>query len=391
LFLDDFVLLYPVYTLLFSDAGLTVWQISSLFVIWSVSSMVFEVPSGAWADATSRRRLLVIGPLLTAVAFGLWVAYPSFWVFALGFLLWGLKSALTSGALEALVYEELQRIEATEKYSTLMGRGQSAGVLAAMISGLVAAPVFAEFGFDGVGAVSVALSLLAALVATLLPENRIRSIADDHESGWTAELSSGLREARRSPRIMAAVVLVSVVASVWGALDEYTPLLIGSTGVDTVDVSLLMVVIWAGAAAGGLLAGRAGRLGLRPQAGLLCCAAALMATGAMLQHPVGVVPLAAAFGIFQLATVVADARLQDTISGPARATVTSLAGMSTDIVTVVVYGSYAALAEIGGHPGAFAVLMLPYILVAVILVKVSYTTQFNRSCPDHLAAGGHDR
>jgi MFS family permease len=71
-----------VYTLLFADAGLSVWQISSLFVIWSVSSMVFEVPSGAWADATSRRRLLIVGPLLTAVSFALWVAHPSFWVFA---------------------------------------------------------------------------------------------------------------------------------------------------------------------------------------------------------------------------------------------------------------------------------------------------------------------
>jgi hypothetical protein len=237
-----------VYTLLFSATGLSVWQISSLFVIWSLSSMAFEVPSGAWADATSRR--------------------------------------LSS---------------------------------------------------------------------------------HDDRSGWTDALRSGLGEARRSPKIMVAVILVAVVASVWGALDEYTPLLIGSIGVDTVDVSLLMVVIWAGAATGGLLAGRAARLGTRSLAWLLCCGAALMTTGALSDHPAGVVPLAAAFGVFQLVTVVADARLQDSISGPARATVTSLAGMSTDVVTLVVYGSYAALAEIGGHADAFAILMLPYVLVAVIL------------------------
>jgi hypothetical protein len=110
-----------------------------------------------------------------------------------------------------------------------------------------------------------------------------------------------------------------------GALDEYTPLLIGSTGVDAVDVSLLMVVIWAGAA----------------------------------------------FGIFQLTTVVADGRLQDGISGPARATVTSLAGMSTDTVTLAAYGSYAVLAEVDGHPGGFTILMIPYALVAVILATSS--------------------
>ena len=176
------------------------------------------------------------------------------------------------------------------------------------------------------------------------------------------------------------MILVAVVASVWGTLDEYTPLLIDSTGVDPVDVSLLIVVIWAGAATGGLLAGRAARLGTPSLARLICCAAALMATGALMDHPVGVVPLAAAFGIFQLTTVVADTRLQNSISGPARATVTSLAGLSTDAVTVVVYGSYAALAEIGGHRGAFVALMLPYVLVVVILA----TSRWRR-------AASHDR
>lgn len=47
------------------------------------------------------------------------------------------------------------------------------------------------------------------------------------------------------------MILVTVVAAVWGALDEYTPLLMADSGVPAADVALLMVVIWAGAAAGG--------------------------------------------------------------------------------------------------------------------------------------------
>ena len=360
------MLLYPVYTLLFSDTGLSVWQISSLFVIWSVSSLVLEVPSGAWADATSRRRLLVVGPLLTAVAFALWVAAPGFWVFALGFLLWGLKSALTSGALEALVYEELQRVGATDMYATLMGRGQVAGVLAAMSSGAAAAPVIAAGGFPAVSAASVAACLMASLAAMLFPENRIRS-PEEPEQRWADALTAGLGEARRSRPVRAGVILVVVVVSVWGALDEYTPLLIEDGGVSASDVALLMVVIWAGAAAGGLLAGRAARLSSTTLAGLICCGAMLMAAGALSRHPLGVFALAAAFGIFQLATVVADTRLQEAISGPARATVTSLAGMSTDVATLAVYGSYAALVDVGGHGGAFAMLSLPYVVISLWL------------------------
>ena len=357
------MLLYPVYTLLFSDTGLSVWQISSLFVIWSVSSLVLEVPSGAWADATSRRRLLIAGPLLTAVAFALWVAAPSYWVFALGFMLWGLKSALTSGALEALVYEELQRHDASARYAALMGHGQVAGVLAAMCSGAVAAPMMSAGGFAAVGAASVATCVLAALVAMLFPENRIRP-QEKSGLGWTQTLAAGVRETRRSCSVRAAVLVVAVIASVWGALDEYTPLLIESTGVTATDVSLLMVVIWAGAAAGGLAAGRVARWGSTAQAALVCAGAFLMAAGAVSEHPLGVVGLAAAFGVFQCATIVADARLQTRITGPARATVTSLAGMSTDVATLAVYGSYAALVDLGGHSGAFAILMLPYLAIA---------------------------
>lgn len=362
-FLNDFVLLYPVYTLLFSDTGLSVWQISSLFVIWSVSSIVFEVPSGAWADATSRRRLVIAGPLLTAIAFTLWVATPGYWVFALGFVLWGLKSALTSGALEALVYEELQRLDASDRYATMMGRGQVAGVLAAMCSGAVAAPVISAGGYVAVGAASVAASVLATLIAMLFPENRIRP-HDEADLGWADTLTAGLRETRRSGSVRAAVILVAVIASIYGALDEYTPLLIQSGGVTAADVSLLMVVIWAGASVGGLAAGRVARWGSAAFAAFVGAGAVLMAAGALSGHPVGVVGLAAGFGVFQCATVVADTRLQNSITGPARATVTSLAGMSTDVAMLVVYGSYAALVDLSGHPGAFAFLMLPYLAIA---------------------------
>jgi hypothetical protein len=175
------------------------------------------------------------------------------------------------------------------------------------------------------------------------------------------------------------VILVAVIASVWGALDEYTPLLIESGGVTAADVSLLMVVIWAGASAGGFAAGHVARWGSTAYTAFVCTGAVLMAAGALSQHPLGVVALAAAFGVFQCATVVADTRLQNSISGPARATVTSLGGMSTDVATLAVYGSYAALVDVGGHPGAFALLMLPYLAIACWL----RTRRFEPARPGH--------
>lgn len=71
-----------------------------------------------------------------------------------------------------------------------------------------------------------------------------------------------------------------------------------------------------------------------------------------------------AFCALQLATVLADARLQDRITGPGRATVTSVAGMGTDLAAIVVYAGYALVAAPGGHPVAFVAAAVPYLLVA---------------------------
>jgi MFS family permease len=399
---DDLILLYPVYTLLFSDNGLSVWQISSLFVIWSASSIVLEVPSGVWADRFSRRALLVVGPLLSAVGFGLWVAVPSYWAFALGFVLWGAKEALASGAFEALVYEELDRLGAADRYARTIGRAEAAGLLSVVLAMGLASPVLDAGGYHAVGAASVLACLVAAAVAARLPEHRVRAAAHavsarghsmtaavgeaaaslthapspdspvldtaEPDTGYLGVLRAGLAEARHSRAVRAAVLLVPAVTVVWGALEEYTPLLARDAGVPDATVPLFMLLIWAGATAGGLLGGVGERLSSTGLAGLLVAAAVLLAVGAASGHPAGFVLLAVAYCGFQLASVTVDARLQHRITGSSRATVTSFAGMLSDLTTIAVYAGYGMIAGATGHGWAFAGFAVPYLAVAAVLV-----------------------
>ncbi|AZM47128.1 MFS transporter [Streptomyces sp. WAC 06738] len=394
--MDDFVLLYPVYALLFADHGLSLWQVSSLFVIWSLTSLLLEVPSGAWADAFSRRLLLCAGPLLSGAGFALWILAPSYWAFAAGFVLWGAKGAFASGALEALLYEESVRAGAAETYARTLGRGRAAGTVGVMASMAAAAPVFAAGGYAAVGAASVASCLLGAAVATRFPEHRaaaadaetVRADADagtgpgpddsdDPEPGWVGTLRAGFAELRAQPSVRGALLLVPAVVAVWGSLDEYTPYLVREAGVADPAVPLYLMLIWAGAAAGGLLAGRVeerGRAAGTPAgvlAALLAGSAVALAAGGLLGTAVGIALVGVAFGGFQVATVLAEARLQERITGPARATLTSLAGVGTDLGTIAVYGAYGLLGSAAGlgHGAAFAVCALPYLVVAPLLLR----------------------
>ncbi|MEU1720026.1 MFS transporter [Actinomadura sp. ATCC 39365] len=369
-FLGEFVLLYPVYTLLFTDSGLSVAETSSLFVIWSVTGMVLEIPSGAWADAVSRRLLLFLGPLLAGAGFALWVLFPSYWAFALGFVLWGAEGALVSGAFEALAYEELERRGLQSRYAAIMGRAHSIGIAAAASAIALATPVFAIGGYPAVGVASVVACLLCAATALTLPERRpARAASADSDGRYLAVLRAGVAEARTDRNVLEAIVLISVVTAIWGALEEYVPFLAAETGAPRTAVPLLVLAVWVGAAAGGLLAGPARRLSERSFALVLALAALAMAAGALVPHPAGFLLVAGAFGAFQMAGVVADTRLQERVSGGQRATVTSVAGLGTNVVTLAVYTAYGAGSPFLSHGTTFALLILPYVVIALWLAR----------------------
>jgi MFS family permease len=386
-FLDEFVLLYPLYALLFTDAGLSPVQVSVLFVLWSGTGIVLEVPSGALADAVSRRALLVLAPLVGAAGYALWVTVPSFWAFAAGFVLWGVRGALVSGSLEALAYEELDARGAAGQYARVLGRSHSAGVLAVVLATALAAPAFGAGGYRLLGAGSVAAGLLASGAALLLPEQRRarddrdaradRDAGDGRDAGdaasselgYLAALRDGLREVHRAPAVRRAVLLVPAVTALWGSLEEYTSLLVRGTGVATGEVPWWELVLWGGAGIGGLLAGRAAGLSARALAVVVAAGGVLLATGAAGGGTAGIAVVAAGFGALQLAGVVVGAWLQDAVTGPARATVTSVASLAAELVAVAVYVVYGVLAGPLGHARTFALLGLVYLPVAAWMAR----------------------
>ncbi|MEU7899635.1 MFS transporter [Nonomuraea sp. NPDC049152] len=367
-FLGDFILLYPVYTLLFSDSGLTVPEITSLFVIWAVAALLLEVPTGALADSLSRKALLVAGPLLGAAGFALWTAVPSYWAFAAGFVLWGAREALESGAFEALVHDNLSHTGRGERYAEVMGRARSIGLVATALAMAIASPAFAAGGYVAVGVGSVLACLLCAAIAVTLPEHRAEP-EDDDPTGYLDTLKEGLAEARRSPRVRHALLLVPAVTAVWGELEEYVPLLAQESGTAVPAVPLLVLLVWVGATSGGLLAKRAARLRTRGLAAVLAVGGLALGVGAATGHPAGFVGLAVAFAMFQLGEVLADARLQKRITGPSRATVTSLAGLLTDVCTIVALVLYGAASLVFSHSVLFVLFSVPYLVTALVMSR----------------------
>lgn len=420
--LDEFMPIFPVYALLFAENGLSTAEISSLFVLWSVVTFVLEVPSGAWADTVSRRLLLCLSAIAYGAAFSSWVLFPTSFGFAAGFALWGLSSALASGTFEALAYDELAAIGArqargsehrsgerarsglpgerselafsvAQQYARVIGVGTSVTLAAMAVATLLAAPLVAIGGYALAGWVSVAVCGVQFFVAWSLPStSAVISAADveaaedlsdadlaaasvDIESGQRAiragaagflrrylhALRIGTREATRS-RVVRGGVLASALLMGLLAFDEYFGLMLGEQGASLVAIPLLLVVVTAGQALGGLLAGRAARWSNARIGGIIISAGIFLAAGALSDHPAGIVAIGLGYGALQLAIVVSDVRLQASITEGARATVTSVVGLLAEVVAVAVYVGFA------WGSTAFSLTALVALLAAVVIV-----------------------
>jgi predicted MFS family arabinose efflux permease len=354
--LSELVPYYPLYALLFLDTGLSDAQISGLFAIWSVTALVTEVPGGALADRWSRRGAVVLASVLQAAAFLVWTAAPDFWPFALGFVIWGVGGALVSGASEALIHDELAVVGAEGSFGRVYGWMTSAELLVQVPTAFAASALFAVGGYQLVGWASVLACLAAALLATRFPEApRLDEEAD------APPLRAGVVEALRRPALRLAVPAVALIGGL-DAVEEYFPVLAADRGV---PVAVVPVAVLGVALAGAAGAAVGGRLSARPLPGLLGAAAGCLLVAAMAPAVPALVATAVFYALYLAVLVAAEAQLQARITGPYRATLTSVAGLGIELAALLVFAAWAL-----GGMAAIAVLVLAVVPVAGFGLRV---------------------
>lgn len=135
---------YPVFTILYLDYGLTLEQFAILNMVWALTIVLAEVPSGALADIIGRKRLLVFSAVLMVVEMSLLVIVPIgpsailFIVFLVNRIFSGLAEAAASGADEALAYDSLKALGREDEWAGILEkttRVLSIGFFVTMITG----------------------------------------------------------------------------------------------------------------------------------------------------------------------------------------------------------------------------------------------------------------
>jgi MFS family permease len=136
---------YPVLGVLFLDLGLSLEQYATLNVIWAVTILLLEIPSGALADVIGRRWMVILAGALMVAEMAVFAFAPrGDWLFpllVLNRILSGVAEACASGADEALAYDSLPVEGREERWRGVLAnlmRWSSGGFFIAMILGALA-------------------------------------------------------------------------------------------------------------------------------------------------------------------------------------------------------------------------------------------------------------
>ncbi len=163
-FVSNFNLTGAVWVLYLSYKGMSLVEIGLLEGIFHVTSLLFEIPTGAMADLLGRKRVVMLGRLLALIQAGVMVFSNDFWMFALAFVLSAASYNLNSGSEEALIFDSLKEAGKDGDYLRVNGRLnfiiEVAQGLSSFVGGILAEVSFAltyglEMGKNG-------LSLLVA-------------------------------------------------------------------------------------------------------------------------------------------------------------------------------------------------------------------------------------
>lgn len=348
----DFIFAYAIYTVFFSLRGMTVFQISLLLAWWTLTSIVLEIPTGALADSWSRRKMLALAPLIKALCFLTWfLAGGNFYLFALGFLLWSMGSTLTSGTSEALLYDTLVHYGKSAHYERALGRRRFYFYIGLAIAG-ISGGLIASYRIDLAILLSVIPLLLSAIFAYQIEERpKAKSTG---EVRYLQHIRLALREMKSNKPLLCLLIYLLGISVLWD-LEEFDQLYYQLAGL---PIWAFGVASFAGSSFSALGARAAHRMKHRT-----CVMYALPFGSAVLLVLVSRFPSIPVIGLLLLAYVaiipveiLVESRIQHSITGVSRATVTS--------ATMLLVGTFGI-----GVPIVFGLISKVWNLQAIYLLS----------------------
>lgn len=137
-----FMLTMPILMIYFKELGLSSEEAFRLKAIYSITIVLFEIPSGYLADLLGRRKTLIMGAFLGTLGFAFYSISEAFAMLVIAEITLGIGQSMISGSDSALLYDSLKELKQEKNYTKQEGKvtaiGNIAEAVSAILGGLLA-------------------------------------------------------------------------------------------------------------------------------------------------------------------------------------------------------------------------------------------------------------
>jgi len=336
-------------------------QIAVLIALWSVFTIIFEIPTGIIADRWNRRNMIIIAAVFQATGFAVWYFDGGFFLFAVGFLLWAIAGAMRDGAEEGLIYDNLKSEGREGDFTKVYGRAQFFANIG-VITGIVSAGALSlVIPLEIIALISAGITLANIIFAFGLREkNLYREKNTEKPSKFFDTFTGALRFLRSSKIALIAMIFLIFFAGLSDYLDEFDALVVIDLGRGNLWVSAILTIRFGSAAIGDLLASKVENKIRSPYQLFLISGLSYMILiiFSLLWHEFFLLIFGLAFMVMAVSSVLFVNLLQQSIKEEGRATVMSIFSMGQNAAMIIFSLIFGALS------GLFT-LQNVYLIVAV--------------------------
>lgn len=373
--LKNLVFAYVIERLFWESRSMDIRDVVFTEIIYVVAVLLLEIPAGIVSDRASRKVVLIGAAFLQALEFVIILHAFRFAHFALAIAIAAVTETLTSGTLNAVIYESLATEKKEHTFATVLGCVQAAEngtiVVALLVGGFLAEHV----SMPALYRMAVAVSVLAAVTLAFLAEPPRPSTEHEEPHGSIGILRRSIAVVFHTPRVLSAVVAGISIAAGIVYLDEFVTLFLRDNGMPVWSFGVVVATAYTCRSVGGLLG--SGLEGATRKRGFFPAA---VVTFLVLQIVFGFVPLPFALSIIGVLyllwgalDVLATSVLHAAAESHFRATTESVASQMEQVVSLIfglLFSGFAARYGIAGGVGrtAAAALVLYALYRAITLV-----------------------
>lgn len=211
-FFNKFLLLTPVYAIFMQQNGLTDFQLSTMFIVSAIGTILAQAPIAMITNRVGQRWSMMTGQFLKMFAILLWLVMPNYIGFVVGMFLWGVQAGFRSVAFEGLVYDSVSVYGMSADYPKILGRKSTYESIGTALSAFGSLLMF--MGYEWVTWTSVMAILVSMICLLMVPRAAVVMNAPVSTLKFRKLLRTGIRVCLRTPCLMTTMVLALLAANI---------------------------------------------------------------------------------------------------------------------------------------------------------------------------------